>query len=240
MHIGFAVEFTRSHRLAQILTLPVAGADPPAVLVAGFGSPRGLSDGDMARLDSLGPAVRELCERTESDREELERLRRLEAVDELLPALFKVLDLREIFDRLSSITKDVIPHDFANVGMFSDNLTELSLFAKTSTLGTAEYTGPMPFPPSQTANAGSFGLFATSRNIRWIVKETMPFAKAGSHRFASRFDSTIAQSARSTSRRASWDVTPRSIWQSADTSPTTWRSRFRINGLPKKVAARPR
>lgn len=152
MHVGIGVEFTRPPRLEQILTLPVAGSTPSAILVGGFESPRGLSDADLTSLESVGPEVRELCERTESAQEELERLRRLEAVERLLPALFKVLDLREIFDRLSSITKDVITHDFASVGMLNDSLTELSLFAKTSTLGTAEYTGPMPYPPSQTAS----------------------------------------------------------------------------------------
>jgi hypothetical protein len=38
---------------------------------------------------------------------ELERLRRLKAVDNLLPALFKVLDVRQIFDLISSMTKEV-------------------------------------------------------------------------------------------------------------------------------------
>src|SRR5262249_14742343 len=58
--------------------------------------------------------------------------------------------VRQIFDQLSAITKDVVRHDFASVGIFNDSLTELSLFAQTSSLSVQEYSGPMPYPPSQT------------------------------------------------------------------------------------------
>jgi transcriptional regulator with GAF, ATPase, and Fis domain len=58
--------------------------------------------------------------------------------------------VREIFDTLSTITKDVLPHDFASVGLFNDELTHITLFAKTSSLPPQEYHGPMPYPPVQT------------------------------------------------------------------------------------------
>src|SRR5262245_66406142 len=38
MHVGFAVDFTRSRRLVAVVALLVPGAGPPAVLVRGFGS----------------------------------------------------------------------------------------------------------------------------------------------------------------------------------------------------------
>src|SRR5262249_30244779 len=60
-------------------------------------------------------------------------------------------DVRQIFDRLSAITKDIVRHDFASVGVFSENLTELTLFATTSSLAAQPFKGPMPFPPSQTS-----------------------------------------------------------------------------------------
>jgi transcriptional regulator with GAF, ATPase, and Fis domain len=42
---------------------------------------------------------------------ELDRLRRLDALDELLPTLAEVLDVREVFERIGEIAKRVIPHD---------------------------------------------------------------------------------------------------------------------------------
>jgi transcriptional regulator with GAF, ATPase, and Fis domain len=151
LHVASRPEYNQPREVEQIHVWPIAGSDPPARLVATFASKQGLDGAKIAAVERLGARVCDLCERKESEREELERLRRLEGVDRLLPALFKVLDVREIFDRLSAIARDVIPHDFATVGLFSDNFMELTLFAKTSTLGTAEYTGPMPYPASQTS-----------------------------------------------------------------------------------------
>jgi transcriptional regulator of acetoin/glycerol metabolism len=38
-------------------------------------------------------------------------LRRLENLDELLPTLAGVLDIREVFERVSAIARRVLPHD---------------------------------------------------------------------------------------------------------------------------------
>jgi len=40
-----------------------------------------------------------------------ERLRRFELAAELLPAILRVLDVREVLDRLSSVAKRALPHD---------------------------------------------------------------------------------------------------------------------------------
>jgi hypothetical protein len=41
----------------------------------------------------------------------LDHLRRLENLDELLPTLAGVLDIREVFERVSAIARRVLPHD---------------------------------------------------------------------------------------------------------------------------------
>jgi transcriptional regulator with GAF, ATPase, and Fis domain len=147
---GLESESMKPRRLQRIVTQPVVSG-VPSVLVVGFGAAGTLNAGERSYLDELGTQVRQLLARKESPGEELERLRRLEATDRLLPAFFEVLDVRQIFDRLSTITKDIVRHDFATVGLFNENLTEVSLFAKTSSLSVQEYTGPMPYPPSQTS-----------------------------------------------------------------------------------------
>jgi transcriptional regulator of acetoin/glycerol metabolism len=38
-------------------------------------------------------------------------LRRLENLDELLPTLAGVLDIREVFERVSAVARRVLPHD---------------------------------------------------------------------------------------------------------------------------------
>jgi len=151
LHAGVPDEDARPHRLQQILALPLDGR-VPSLLVVGLGTVAAIDENLEASLGELGRRARELLTRRESPAEEIDRLRRLEAAERVLPAFFHVLDVRQIFDRLSEITRDIVPHDFASVGIFSENLTEISLFARTSSLGVQEYSGPMPYPPSQTSS----------------------------------------------------------------------------------------
>src|SRR5262245_50968378 len=149
LHTGLAEEYTRPRRLGQIVTLPIEG-QPPSILVAGLATAQGLSASDTSRLERLGAEMRQQLSREETVSQELLRLRRLDSADRLLPALFNVLDVRQIFDRLSEITKDIVRHDFASVGLFNERLNEMSLFARTSTLSRREFSGPMPYPVSPT------------------------------------------------------------------------------------------
>ena len=52
--------------------------------------------------------------------QELVRLRRLAVVEELLPALTGVLDVREVFTRVSDITRRVLPHDAIGLPQVTD------------------------------------------------------------------------------------------------------------------------
>jgi transcriptional regulator with GAF, ATPase, and Fis domain len=64
--------------------------------------------------------------------------------------MFRVLDVREIFDQLSTIAKDVLRHDFATLGLFLEGGTKLVLYVQTIG-GPFEFrSGPMPFPTLQT------------------------------------------------------------------------------------------
>src|SRR5262249_14363351 len=83
--------------------------------------------------------------------EELDLLRRLEAVERLLPTFFRVLDVREIFDWLSAVTKDVLRHDSATLGVLGDDLADIDLYAQTVAGASPPQRGPMPFPRVQTA-----------------------------------------------------------------------------------------
>jgi transcriptional regulator with GAF, ATPase, and Fis domain len=58
----------------------------------------------------------------ERDSIELDRLRRLEALDELLPTLATVLDVRTVFVRISEIAKHVVAHDALGLLRFTDDL----------------------------------------------------------------------------------------------------------------------
>jgi transcriptional regulator with GAF, ATPase, and Fis domain len=63
----------------------------------------------------------------------LERLRRLDALDELLPTLAEVLDVREVFARIGEIAKRVIPHDALGLVLVSEDKQALIPHALTGT-----------------------------------------------------------------------------------------------------------
>ena len=58
-----------------------------------------------------------------------ERLRRLQALDELLPALADVLDVREVFAQISNIAQRVIPHDMIALPLLSEDKTTATVHA---------------------------------------------------------------------------------------------------------------
>jgi two-component system response regulator AtoC len=75
-----------------------------------------------------------------------EELRRLEIVAGLLPTLLTVLDIREVFDRVSSISQAAVPHDMLTLGLFNDDLSQLTLYARTGQGSDTGRTFPQPYP----------------------------------------------------------------------------------------------
>jgi transcriptional regulator with GAF, ATPase, and Fis domain len=71
------------------------------------------------------------------------RLRTLETLDALLPTLSGVLDIREVFDRVSSIAQQVIPHDGVVIGELFDNNQRVRMYA---TQGLAEGASAIEVP----------------------------------------------------------------------------------------------
>jgi transcriptional regulator with GAF, ATPase, and Fis domain len=62
-------------------------------------------------------------------REERERRRRGEALEALLPTLSKALDIREVFDQLSTAVGPILPHDRMALGLFSEDRKSVRLHA---------------------------------------------------------------------------------------------------------------
>ncbi len=61
---------------------------------------------------------------------EIQRLRRLDAVSALLPELIRALDVREVFDRVSAIAKQVLPHDAMGLPIVTEDREHVIPFAK--------------------------------------------------------------------------------------------------------------
>jgi transcriptional regulator with GAF, ATPase, and Fis domain len=153
LHSSFAPEVQAECAIHELLAVPVPSLEQSTVLLIGRAESGPLTDAQQAHLDHLAGSIVGLVRRAESERHvnELQMLRRLDAVDRLLPAFFRVLDVRQIFDRLSDITRDVLRHDFASMGIFSEDLAEVELYAQTAEGPFKQTRGPMIFPFSQTS-----------------------------------------------------------------------------------------
>src|SRR5262245_28801050 len=151
MHSWVPDDIRSRFAVRDVVTVPVCGADRDTTFMVGLSDAAPLTADQISGIDSLAARVVEFLGRVESPHDELKRLRRLDAVDKLVPAFFRVLDVREIFDRLSAITRDVLRHDFASVGMFYREWTEIELYVQTSEGPFPRERSPMIFPPAQTS-----------------------------------------------------------------------------------------
>jgi transcriptional regulator with GAF, ATPase, and Fis domain len=77
----------------------------------------------LAHAKKLSPAATE---------QSAESLSRLEETAHLLPALLHVLDVREVFDRLSVIARTALSHDLLVLRIFSDDLTTVTTYASSA------------------------------------------------------------------------------------------------------------
>ncbi|MGE5344701.1 MAG: sigma 54-interacting transcriptional regulator [Acidithiobacillales bacterium] len=64
-------------------------------------------------------------------RAERERRRRSEALEALVPALSKALDIRKVFDQLSVAVGGILPHDRMALGLFSEDRKSIRIHAYT-------------------------------------------------------------------------------------------------------------
>jgi transcriptional regulator with GAF, ATPase, and Fis domain len=150
LHPGCSDDVRREFVVHDTVAVAVPDPDEAATLVIAIGAPGPLTADQISWIDRLAARVIDFVHRVESPEEERERSRRLEAVAGMLPAFVRVLDIREIFDQVSALAKDVLRHDFGSLGIFEEQLTKLVLYVQTSG-GPWEFrSGPMPFPPVQT------------------------------------------------------------------------------------------
>jgi len=83
-----------------------------------------------------------------SDR--LANLERLEALAELLPMVAGSLDVREVFERLSHVTRQVLPHDAMALVLLADDREHVHLYAVSADID-FERPDVLPIPPSERA-----------------------------------------------------------------------------------------
>jgi transcriptional regulator with GAF, ATPase, and Fis domain len=134
----------------RVLAMTVPRVEPATRLWMGFTSDDPLTEAQVRGCEAVAESAAGVIDAPLSRDEELERLRRLELAAGLLPALFRVLDVRDVFDRLSAIGKLALPHDSLTLGVFNDDLTHVTLYAQTGDRSDVARTFPQPYPVAVT------------------------------------------------------------------------------------------
>src|SRR5262245_30489038 len=132
-----------------LVSLPCSES-PARRFFVGLPEDRRPNDGEGLALEHLARAGAELLERPVPPEVVDSQLRRLEIVAGLLPALRNVLDVREVFDQLSTIGRAALPHDMLALGLFNDDLTTMTVYASTEEGSDVGRVFPQPYPIAVT------------------------------------------------------------------------------------------
>lgn len=92
------------------------------------------------------PGSRPSAGEHESLRAEVEELRRLKAVDDLLETLTGVLDIRQVFDRVSEISRAVLPHDAIALGRITPDRQSIRVWAHSAVPKGFDIPETVPLP----------------------------------------------------------------------------------------------
>jgi transcriptional regulator with GAF, ATPase, and Fis domain len=83
----------------------------------------------LAPLESLAARVAASILEPETRERRLARLSRIDAVEQVLPIIAGALDVRDVFQRLSEVSRTVIAHDAATIQLLSEDHTQLRMYA---------------------------------------------------------------------------------------------------------------
>jgi len=131
----------------QLLSVPISNHDPSTRLWIGIAGTDAPTPDQVQGLEALGPQVADLVEHPLSPADHAARLERLELASGLLPALMQVLDIRDVLDSLSEISKQALSHDILTLSLLSDDLTRVTLQARSGAAPQLAGTFPQPYPP---------------------------------------------------------------------------------------------
>jgi transcriptional regulator with GAF, ATPase, and Fis domain len=153
---GAFERFLHDQDVTRVASIPVANCTRPTRFWLGLSGTQRLSETHLDRLTTLANGTQGLFQATPE--EQVAQLRRLELAAGVLPTLLEVLDVRDVFDRMSAVAKQALPHDLLLVVLFSDDLSTFSVYARSDRGTDHGPTLPTPYPAA-TIRAYTFAIF---------------------------------------------------------------------------------
>ena len=113
-------------------------------------------------------------------RAEVEELRRLKAVDELLETLTGVLDIREVFDRVSEVSRAVLPHDVLLLGRLAPDRQSIRVWAHSAVPHGVVVPEAVPLPdPEIVQREWDFMLLDDITADETLRRQNLPLLRYG-------------------------------------------------------------
>jgi transcriptional regulator with GAF, ATPase, and Fis domain len=122
------LELTGAHR---VVSMGIPGRIPAARLWMAAACPEPFTPGQAAGFRTAALSGGRLLDVPASPGEVMDRLTRLDQSGELLSALLRVLDVREVLDRVSEAARHSLPHDVLRLNLYSDDLARIEVAAST-------------------------------------------------------------------------------------------------------------
>jgi transcriptional regulator with GAF, ATPase, and Fis domain len=175
----------------QAISFRLAAAAAPAAFWVGLTHEAEPSSDQLAALSAVARSAGEVIGQGVLPEEAASRLRRLEKASSLLPALLQVLDVREVFDRVSSLAKEALPHDLLLLRVFNEATTQITTYAGTAAQAFVGAPQPVRYPPA-VSRSWEFDIIDDHREHP-LERNEAPAAMGAraSIRFPIRFDGRV-------------------------------------------------
>jgi transcriptional regulator with GAF, ATPase, and Fis domain len=175
----------------QVISFRVTAAAALATFWIGLTNELEPSSDQLAQLAAVARSAGDEFASAPPPEDIASRLMRLEKTSSLLPALLQVLDVREVFDRVSTLAKSALPHDFMLLRVFNEETTLITTYAGTSEHALVGTPQPGPYPAA-VSRAWEFDIVDDLR--RHKLEHDKPPAAMGARaaiRFPIRFDGKV-------------------------------------------------
>jgi transcriptional regulator with GAF, ATPase, and Fis domain len=168
-----AIEWQLAFVGAQhLLSLPIGDSTSAHRFWVGLADVGPLTPDRIRAFEGIAARASTALNKALTAEEAAERSRRYELAAELFAPVLRVLDVREVFDRLSTLSKKALGHDMLTLGLLSDDMKQLTLYAQTGATPEIARVFPQPYP-SSVIQAWGFDI-VDDRTIHPLEKDRPP------------------------------------------------------------------
>jgi transcriptional regulator with GAF, ATPase, and Fis domain len=183
--------FLNSGGVQRVLSIPVSKSEASTRFWIGCSDPRPLTGDQLVRVEAIVASNDGLLGTSAPPVESVAQLRRLELAAGLLPALLHVLDIREVFDRLSTTAKQALPHDLLLLILFNEDLSQFEVYARSDRGSDLGSVLPSAYP---AAAIRAWEFLIVDDHVSHPQEHDTPTTKMGARsslRFPIRFDNRV-------------------------------------------------